>query len=166
VIYTDTFGQVDLTGKYVTAYGDILLLHNDSTFKYSNCYPRPEWAIGKWKVRGKFIYLECSLIYDTLCLYDNNGLIEKSLVLSGDQIPNAIKKIKHNSNIVPKDEILDPSEELSQSCRSVPSKLFHRNKYLLFLDNRDKPIKKKGRSIFTNKKIKPGFIKEKSSAIQ
>ena len=156
------FGQNNRFGKYSTHYGETFFLRVDSTFKYSNGYPRNQWAKGIWRTNKDTIYFKFVPIFDTLCVYNNNNiLINESFVLSCDEHPNLIKYIRTNSNLLEENEIKIKTCIYKQDGGIFPQKLLFSKKRLYEFDNLGKPIIRNYRSIFTNIKFKSGYFYEK-----
>ena len=141
------------------------MIKDDSTFFISNRGDLSySWAKGTWNTNIDTINFEYVPVYDTLIeLSQNNTLSRKSLVLSCDQNPNLISLVNYNTQEFEARKFEIEMCKNQQVKSIVPQKLFIKKGKLYFFDNYGNPIKKRYRSMETNKKMMPGYRKVKNN---
>lgn len=145
-------------GKYSTHYGRIIIINEDSTFKYMNEYPSLRWAKGIWSICNDTIYLKFTPVFDTLREYTvGKTLIKETLTLSYDEYPSQINHILINRNLLPEKDFSSILNICKQDGSIIPEKLLIRRKRLHEFDELGQPRISKSRCSFTKRKFKLGF---------
>ena len=156
----------EISGKYFNYSGCKLDLLTDSSYSFSYHFDlSSSWSIGKWTISKDTLLLINTPIYDTLIVTDTTWTlpaskaysvkIKEELVLSSDEKSGKISLTE---------SIINSISGGGQNRILPPSKLIFKKGKLFQINKNGRPDRKKVESLFSKKKYKTYYKKEKQTS--
>lgn len=144
-----------ITGTYYNRFSERIELKTDTTFIYNFSFDTASsWTLGKWHIKNDTVYLEATLVMDTLQIRDsNNRILRDSLVLSIDQ---SVDRIESN------DLFLSLLASGGQNKVKPPVKLYVQEEKLYHILEDGSIDTRKLKPLWDHKKYRTSFSKIKN----
>lgn len=144
-----------ISGTYYNRFSEKIELKTDTTFIYTFSFDTASsWTLGKWHIENDTVYLETTLVMDTLQIRDsNNSILRDSLVLSIDQ---SVDRIESN------DLLLSLLASGGQNKVKPPVKLYVQEEKLYHILEDGSIDTRKLKPLWSQKKYRNHFSKMKN----